>query len=106
MCVHASSSIFFPPPEAWAACQMTYINFLLRHSFSRVDNLLLSFQNVEVGRFGVDMTTDSVIHLVGELDANSNGSVQPVSENIQTLCVANIETVAEVKYLYYIYSTS
>ena len=45
------------------------------------------------------MTTESVIHLVGELDSNSNNSVPPVSENMHTLCVANIGTEAEVYFL-------
>lgn len=46
------------------------------------------------------MSADSVIHLVENLDANSDTSGQPVSQNVQTLCVANIETVTEVTLIF------
>ncbi|KAJ9599322.1 hypothetical protein L9F63_010189 [Diploptera punctata] len=53
---------------------------------SEVKNGICVVQNVE-----------SVIHLVGELDANSETTaVQRESDNVQTLCVANIETVAQM----------
>ncbi|KAJ4428954.1 hypothetical protein ANN_25950 [Periplaneta americana] len=57
----------------------------------------LAEDTVEEGRFGVEMSTDSVIHLVEDLDANSNNNGgQTVVQNVQTLCVANIETVTEM----------
>jgi hypothetical protein len=58
---------------------------------------ILWLQEAE-GQFGVEMSSDSVIHLVENLDANSDTSGQPVAQNVQTLCVANIETVTEVTY--------
>jgi hypothetical protein len=48
------------------------------------------------GRFEVEISSDSVIHLVENLDTNSDTSSQHVAQNGEPLCVANIETVTEV----------
>ncbi|XP_069676554.1 uncharacterized protein [Periplaneta americana] len=73
-------------------------NVHLIYNSSSVEGLLRqSAETVEEGRFGVEMSTDSVIHLVEDLDANSNNNGgQTVVQNVQTLCVANIETVTEM----------
>jgi hypothetical protein len=50
-------------------------------------------------QFGVEMSSDSVIHLVENLDVNSDTNGQPVTQDVRTLCVANIETVTEVTFI-------
>jgi hypothetical protein len=50
------------------------------------------------------MSSDSVIHLVENLDANSDTSGQHVTQSVETLCVANIETVTEVVAIFFVSS--
>jgi len=54
------------------------------------------------GQFEVEISSDSVIHLVENLDANSDTSSQHVAQNGEPLCVANIETVTEVPLICFI----
>jgi hypothetical protein len=58
----------------------------------------------EEGRFGVEMSSDSVIHLVENLDTNSDTSGQHATQSMETLCVANIETVTEVVPMFFVSS--
>ena len=54
------------------------------------------------GQFEVEISSDSVIHLVENLDTNSDTSSQHVAQNGEPLCVANIETVTEVPLICFI----
>jgi hypothetical protein len=69
-------------------------------TFSQFEGVVISFNIVWLQeaerRFGVEMSSDSVIHLVENLDTNSDTSGQHVTQSVQTLCVANIETVTQV----------
>jgi len=56
------------------------------------------------GQFEVEISSDSVIHLVENLDTNSDTSSQHVAQNGEPLCVANIETVTEVPLICFIQS--
>jgi hypothetical protein len=64
---------------------------------------IVCLQEVE-GQFGVEISSDSVIHLVENLDANSGTSGQHVTQSMEPLCVANIETVTEVVPVSYVNS--
>ena len=55
-------------------------------------------------QFEVEISSDSVIHLVENLDTNSDTSSQHVAQNGEPLCVANIETVTEVPLICFIKS--
>jgi hypothetical protein len=73
-------------------------------TFFQIEGIMTTFNTVCLqeaeGRFGVEMPSDSVIHLVENLDNNSDTNGQPVTQNVQTLCVANIETVTEVTVIF------
>ena len=56
------------------------------------------------GQFEVEISSDSVIHLVENLDTNSDTNSQHVAQNGEPLCVANIETVTEVPLICFIES--
>jgi hypothetical protein len=69
-------------------------------AFLQIEGVVIIFWLQEVEeQFGVEISSDSVIHLVENLDVNSDTNGQPVTQDVQTLCVANIETVTEVTFI-------